>query len=416
MFGRVLTAGLILPGSAAGPVADGAVACRITEEAALTPAHGEELRVQPLVAEGELVAQGQPLLRLRAAPQVALVAPMAGRVARIELQPGRRLTQLVLFREKGARHRFDTAAPDAAALAALMQGAGLWRAFRSRPFGHVPRPRETPAAIFVMAADTRPGAPDPVLAVEGREEDFARGLAALSQLAGTLCLCGGAALPAPAAVRRIRCGSLHPQGLAGMQIHRHHPARIDAPVWDIHAAEVADLGALLETGMLPETRLVSVTGAGLHGPRLVRCQPGADLRGLCHDITRPGPHEVLSGSSLDGRVAHWLGPRDRQVTVLPRRAGETRAHWFGAALRRASRPLPIIPTAALDQALGGGLPAAALVRALASGDQEGAVRLGALSLLEEDLALADYVTGAQPRLSAQLRGLLARIEAEEVPQ
>ena len=43
------------------------------------------------------------------------------------------------------------------------------------------------------------------------------------------------------------------------------------------------------------------------------------------------------------------------------------------------------------------------------------MRLGLLSLLEEDLALADYVTAAKPRLSAQLRGLLTRIEKEEVP-
>ena len=39
----------------------------------------------------------------------------------------------------------------------------------------------------------------------------------------------------------------------------------------------------------------------------------------------------------------------------------------------------------------------------------------ALSLLEEDLALADYVTAAEPGLGASLRAILKRIEAEEVP-
>ncbi len=75
--------------------------------------------------------------------------------------------------------------------------------------------------------------------------------------------------------------------------------------------------------------------------------------------------------------------------------------------------MPVIPTAALEQALGGDIPAHALIRALASGDPEAAARLGALSLLEEDLALADYITGAVPRVSAQLRAVLQGIATEE---
>ena len=96
-----------------------------------------------------------------------------------------------------------------------------------------------------------------------------------------------------------------------------------------------------------------------------------------------------------------------RITVHARR------HWFFAALEGAARPLPLIPTAALDRALGGALPAAAFLRALAAGDGETAVRLGALSFVEEDLALADYVTAAEPRLTGLLRGLLDRVREEE---
>ena len=77
--------------------------------------------------------------------------------------------------------------------------------------------------------------------------------------------------------------------------------------------------------------------------------------------------------------------------------------------------LGVIPTAALDQAMGGTLPAAALLRAIAAGDQETAIRLGLVSLSDEDVAAADYATGARPRLAHQLRALLDRIEAEEAP-
>jgi len=52
----------------------------------------------------------------------------------------------------------------------------------------------------------------------------------------------------------------------------------------------------------------------------------------------------------------------------------------------------------------------ALLRALSVGDDEEAIELGALSLLEEDLALADYVTDAEPRFATHLRTALNRIE------
>nr|WP_272213472.1 RnfABCDGE type electron transport complex subunit D [Marinicella sp. W31]MDC2879429.1 RnfABCDGE type electron transport complex subunit D [Marinicella sp. W31] len=397
---------------------DHAAETLLTEEAALVPAAGEELRVVPLVEVDALVAQGEPLLSLRAAPDIRLVAPMAARVAAIELNPGRRLIQMLLFREdSGDRHTFTVADAegDATALRALMQAAGLWRLFRSRPFGHMPAPADLPAAIFVMATDSRPDAPDPMTALSGREDALSRGLAALNLLAeGAVFLCeaSGVALNLDnsARVRRITCGSLHPQGLAGIQIHHHAPAEIDARVWDIHAEDVADLGDLLASGLLPETRLVTVTGSAMRAPRLLRCQPGADLRGLCHGHVQPGPYQVLAGSVLDGRPAHWLGHRDRQASIVTPGSGKRRRHWFSAALTRAARPLPIIPTAALAQSFGGDIPAAALMRALSSGDQEAAARLGALSLLEEDLALVDYVTSSEPSLAAQLRGLLNAIE------
>lgn len=421
MLHRPLSAGLTLPIKT--PPLAGAAAEAPTEEAAVAAPPGPALRVEVAVAEGDEVAGGAVVARLRADPSIALVAPMAGRVAAVRLRPGRQLDEIVLFREPGGdRRRHDTAAAgsDDAALRALMQEAGVWPLLRRRPFGGMPPAGEVPAAIFVMAADTRPLAPDPAAALAGREEDFARGLDALARLTGgpvVLCQPAGAVLAARDAARGrlqvLTCGPRHPQGLAGLQIHRHRPASAGRPVWDIHAEDVAGLGELLATGQLPGSRLVMVAGPALTGTRLVRCQAGADLRGLTHGVVRPGAHRLLTGSALDGHEGRWLGWRDRQVTVLPRDGAAVRPHWFRAALARAARPRPLIPTAALDQALGGVLPAAALARALGAGDDETAVRLGALSLLEEDLALADYVTAAEPRLALRLRGMLARVAAEE---
>ncbi|SIN76996.1 Na(+)-translocating NADH-quinone reductase subunit A [Vannielia litorea] len=409
----------LMPRFSSPPRSGSEVPEEITEEAGVTGPEGPALRIVPLVEEGAVVAQGAPLAHLRDQEGLCLVAPMAGRVARLRLLPGRRLSEIVLFREPGGdRHRHEAKGAEADPRG-LMQHAGLWPLLRRRPFGGMPPPGERPAAIVVMAADSRPLAPDPRSALEGREEAFGRGLAALAGLTdGPVHVVAGAgpALLEPGLaggrVQAARCGTRHPQGLAGWQVHGLAPARIEAPVWDIHAEDVATLGALLETGLVPETRLVHVAGPELRESRLLYTQPGADLRGLTHRIALPGGHALLSGSPLCGRPAHWLGARDRQVSVMPREAGPAPVHWLRAALTRSATPPPVIPTAALDQAFAGALPAAALIRALTAGDEDTAIGLGLLSLLEEDLALADYILGGTARLRALLRAMLDRIETE----
>ncbi len=392
----------------------------ITEEAGLRPPHGKAPRVSVVVAEGAMVAQGAPVARYRDAPDICFVAPMPARVARTALLQGHRLSEIVFFHEPGGEiftHDTSNAATEAG-LRRLMQHAGAWPWLRRRPFGGMPEANERPAAIVVMATDTRPFAPDPRLALAGRKEAFGRGLRALELLTdGTVLLCQqpGPALTDRTDAQRLRVvssGPRHPQGTPGFRIHALCPAGIDKPVWDLHAEDVAALGDLLSTGQVPMTRLVSVGGSALRASRMVRTQTGADLRGLTQRQVLPGPHMLWSGSLLDGHAAQWLAPRHRQVTALPREKSRARPHWLVAALTLSASPKPIIPTAALDQAFGGMLPATAFVRALCSGDDETTIKMGILSLLEEDIALADYVLGGDAHLPALLRGMLERIRTE----
>jgi Na+-transporting NADH:ubiquinone oxidoreductase subunit A len=393
----------------------------ITEEAAVGPPEGSAIKVTPLVKEGDLVAQGAAIACLQQDPEVCFVAPIAGRVAQISLLAGRKLSQIILFREATGdveRHDLKRTETDAG-LRHLMQGAGIWPWLRRRPFGGMPDGAEKPAAIVVMAADTRPFAPDPQIALQGRENDFARGLAALAQLTeGPVLLCRQAdgpplALPKDnSRIQTVICGPRHPQGLAGIPIHQLFPAGLNTPVWDIHAEDTAALGALLTTGVLPMTRLVSIAGAALREARSLRTHSGADLRQLTQRLVLPGPHLLMSGSPLDGHQARWLGPRHRQITVLPRPTAQKKPHWFIAALTRSAAMTPAIPTAGLTQAFGAALPAIPFLRALSAGDDETALSLGILSLLEEDVALADYVLSETGQVTAHLRGMLDRIQTE----
>lgn len=403
------------------PVEHDEVTDVITEEAAVRSPADQALPVTALVAEGELVARGATVACLRHAPDICLVAPIAGRVARLSFLPGRRLAEVVLFHDaNGGTQRHDIAATASVGdLRRLLQAAGVWPLLRRRPFGGMPSVGEVPAAIMVMAVDTRPHAPDPQLALQGREDAFARGLVALARLTnGPVFVCWPNGSNSPQLpkengdIRLISCDRRHPHGLAGIRIHQAFPAGLDAPVWDLHAGDVADIGDLLESGELPMMRPVRIAGAGLREGRCVRTHTGADLRHLTRRIAAPGPHVLISGSPLDGQTARWLEPRDRQITVLPREEPRRRSHWLIAALTETASMKPAIPTAALNQSFGAALPATAFIRALGAGNDEAAMTLGLLSLLEEDLALADYTLGAGGEIVQQLGAMLERVRTE----
>ena len=99
------------------------VEIHITDEANLTSRRVEDFRVEPLVSEGDAVAQGAPILQSRRHPDIRVVAPMPGRVASIDLGPGRRLSAIRLFLESAAgRHEYDVsgAADDSERLRILL--------------------------------------------------------------------------------------------------------------------------------------------------------------------------------------------------------------------------------------------------------------------------------------------------------
>ena len=80
-------------------------------------------------------------------------------------------------------------------------------------------------------------------------------------------------------------------------------------------------------------------------------------------------------------------------------------------MKSTTQAMLVMPIAS-RQAFGASLPSAAFVRALTAGDSEAAVNLGVLSLLEEDVALADYVLSDGGRLPRLLRGMLDELEKE----
>ena len=373
------------------------------------------LRLKPVVEQGDAVKLGEAVMEDRAHPELAVTAPVSGVVEEVIIGPKRRLSALTIRREDGPPRRFALpgANPSRAEAEALLLDSGLWTAFLARPFGRVPPPGTTPDAIFLTALDTEPGAADPAPVVTAAAEPFRRGAAFLSHLTdGPVFLCQGPGLALAEPGPRLRVESFagpHPAGLPGTHIDKLFPIGGGRTVWQIGAQDVLAIGTLLETGELARDRVVALGGPMAREPRLFRLPLGADIETLAARESRPGPRRVLSGSALSGGESRFLRRRHSQITLLARPGAANLHRWLrGAPLKRP----PLLPHAALERALGPALPTIPLLRALSLGDAAKAARLGAAALLEDDLALASYLSGGTEDFGARLRAVLDILEEE----
>lgn len=373
------------------------------------------------VSEGDRVSTGQVLCVDRHRPEICFVASAAGQVTRITLGPRRRLETLVISVDGDAERQFypEPARGGSNALKRLLLDSGTWVGFRGRPFGLIPNPDNRPAAIFVTATDTNPLAADPAVLLGPQMEIFQRGTEALTRLTeGPVFICQAPGRPLAQEQDRLKIATFsgpHPSGLAGTHIHQLMPVSGKRSVWQIGYQDVAAIGHLLTTGRIMASRKLSLAGSGLANPAILAAPLGANLVDLTRDKMHSDSIRFISGSVLSGREATFLGRYDLQVTVISRDmpANPSRPFWHKLLdLLPASSAGVTLPLEAFERAFPLDLLPVPLMRALAVGDVDTAVRLGCLELLEEDLALLSWLCPSRADYGALLRRVLNTLSEE----
>jgi Na+-transporting NADH:ubiquinone oxidoreductase subunit A len=368
------------------------------------------------VAVGDRVAAGETLFTDRRRPEIAFTAPIAGTVTQIISRSAARAEQCVTVQHDGVETREFTLPGSAAgrdAVAATLLESGLWPAFRTRPFGRIPDPGDTPEAIFVTAMSSEPLAADAAVVIAGYGDDFAAGLELIARLTdGLVHVCQA---PGPKlAENAVEFAGPHPAGLPGTHIHFLHPVGAGEVVWHLDYQDVISMGRLFQTGTPWMDRVISLAGPGVRNPQLCRVALGASLAEIAAGRIEDGDMRVISGSVLSGRTAPFFSRHHLQVSVLPEAWDAPGAGPFArpASTALEGAPGPLIPIAALDRAMPLDLLPVPLLRALSVGDRESAAQLGCLELVEEDLALLSYLCPGRGEYGPMLRAMLDEIVGE----
>jgi Na+-transporting NADH:ubiquinone oxidoreductase subunit A len=179
-------------------------------------------------------------------------------------------------------------------------------------------------------------------------------------------------------------------------------------VWHIGYQDVIALGHLLLHGSPWLQRVISLGGSAVKNPRSLCVNPGAAISELLADELHDGAVAILSGSAMYGRELaageDFLAAGQRQITV--------RREAAGVAAAAAARSGVLIPNEVLEALAPPGIYPVPLMRALRVGDVERARELGALELVEEDMAPLSLACQSGSDYGALLRAALDQLEGQ----
>lgn len=431
------------------PTSDSVVDRLDVRRVALMPQQSWGIKVRLLAQEGDTVKVGTPLFVDRRDDGVLYCSPAAGKIAAVHRGHRRAVLSVVIdvdgFDDAEPFEPVDVAGASRDVIRGALMGSGLWPSIRRRPYDKVAESTDEPAGIIVQAYDSSPLAPDLTKVVAGREEDLKAGLAALGKLTdGSVHLCGksGAAWDqfAGGSVKLHGFAGPHPSGTAGFSMHNVCPAGQNKAVWHVGVQDVCDMGQLLRSGKRPTSRVVAVTGPAAKEPKLIRTRPGADMVALLEGESTASKTRLVNGSCLWGdkidaeHHVEFLGRWNTQVTVLE---DDVKRDLVGWALPVSGRYTQtntvwdkffrktfkydtdtngslraIVPMGHYESVMPMDVLATQLIKSLASGDLEGAEKLGVLELAEEDLALCQVVDPSKIAITDMLRTMLTTIEKE----
>jgi len=399
------------------------------------------------VEVGDKVKAGDHLFFDKKNPAIKFVAPVSGEIVEVKRGEKRSIAEIIIKADATQAYR-DLTVPALDApredLVQFLLDCGGWTLIQQRPFNIVPGVEDVPNNIFVSTFDSAPLAPDNNIIIAGKEADFQKGLDVLNKLTPGKVHLGvsAAATTAPAAAFTEAEGvevnwfhGKHPAGNVGIQIHHTAPIVGNAKVWTLSVQEVITLGHIFNKGHFHAERTVVLTGEQFETPKYVSTHIGANIGELVagNVVTAEGEKaRFVSGDVLSGTAKtteEFLDYRDDQVTVLkegdynelfgwlipiaPRPSisntfpnflfpdlkfsADTNAHGEHRAFVVSGQYESVLPMDIYPQHL---------MKSIMIKDFERMEGLGINELVEEDIALCEFVcTSKQPLQSILREGL-----------
>ncbi len=396
------------------------------EHYSIKPTDFKGINPKMVVKEGDSVLAGSVLFYDKNQPDIKFVSPVSGVIQSI-IRGERRKILNVVVSNKGENNYEDLGVSDIATMTRdqvkekMLQG-GVWPFIRQRPFDLIANPTSTPKAIFISAFDSAPLAPDNDFVVNGQEKYLQAAVDALSKFSNKIHI-GINTESASKPYTQIKGVEIHkfrgphPAGNVGIQIHHIDPINKGDIVWVIQPQDMVILGKLMLEGIFDATRIMVVAGSEVSKPAYYRTKIGSAVLPYLHDVDMSKTPRIISGNVLTGEQIDsngYLGYYSTQLTIVPEGNYHEFLGWAtpGFGKYSISRSFftwlcskkeyvldtnmhggerAIVMSGEYDKVLPMDILPEFLIKAILVDDIDKMEQLGIYEVVEEDLALCEFV-------------------------
>ncbi|MDD2563301.1 MAG: Na(+)-translocating NADH-quinone reductase subunit A [Salinivirgaceae bacterium] len=406
---------------------------------AIKPPDYKGLTLKLNVKAEQYVNVGTALLFDKSNPQILITSPVSGIVKSINRGERRKITEVIIESDgKNTQEEFEginrsSLTPDL--IIEHLLKTGLWVNITQRPFGIVADPTRKPRAIFVSCFDSSPLAPDLSYILEQDKESFVHGLEIIKQLTtGKVYLGIDANKPgifeSITGVEKHYFSGPHPAGNVGVQIHHISPIGKGDMVWTLRVQDIQNIGRYFTTSKLDFERLIAITGSEVLEPIYVKTVVGTSFTPILKgNVTTDKKLRYISGNPLTGThemTSGYLGYNHDQITVIPEgdeyefvgwalprfkkfSASNTYFSWmfpkrkYIADANMHGDPRAFVVTGEYEKYLPMDILPVFLLKSIITNDIDQMEQLGIYELIEEDLALCEYVCTSKTEVQKILR-------------
>ncbi|MEO9484092.1 MAG: Na(+)-translocating NADH-quinone reductase subunit A [Ekhidna sp.] len=400
-------------------------------------------RPKLVVKEGDNVKAGTPVFFERNVEDILYTSPVSGEIVEIKRGEKRKVLEVKILADKQIEfEKFKTYSASEIdglskedALEQLKQSGG-WVNIIQRPYGCVANPDDSPKAVFISAFDSSPLAPDYSYVLQGQEQFFQAGIDVLKKFtSGIIHLNVDGAEEVSQLfsntknVQLNKISGPHPAGNVGVQIHHIDPIAKGDIIWTLNPIGVAMIGKLFIEGVYDTSRLVALTGSQMKERGYAKLYAGACLNKL---EVEGEDNRFISGNVLSGEgvgAEGYLGYYQNQVTVIPEGKYEEFLGWILPSKKKLSfhkafgmltflngkdkefevdtnthgEERNFVISGAFEEVMPMDILPTYLFKAIMAEDYDDMEALGIYEVVEEDVALCEFIDISKNPLQEILR-------------
>jgi len=302
-------------------------------------------RPKVLVQEGDNVKAGTPVLHCKMMEKVKYTSPVSGEVVEILRGEKRKLLEIRILADKKIDYetfkQFSVSEINNLSKEQardILCRTGVWPHIIQRPYGVVANPEDEPRDIFISAFDSHPLAPDMDFILKDHEHYIQAAIDILQKFtSGKVNI----TLNADAEVSKLfsqiegavlhKISGPHPCGNVGVQIHHINPIHKGDLVWTTTPYGLIQIGKIFVDGHYDATKVIALAGSEVKNPQYYKVHAGAQVGKILKGNLKSDNIRVISGNVLTGEKISqdgYLGFYDHVITVIPEGNQNEFLGWF----------------------------------------------------------------------------------------